>query len=259
MNIAMLILYIFMGIDVLFYFCVASYIFYRTYLTRLWNMFYLASALSFLFVALVFYVVLGQASLVFHLLRIGSILWIVKFVKATFYKEKSSPWIPILIYGILSILGIGISFQYYINQGKPLKLKWIPDLIFGLYILTVGLWQFSTGINEQKKVSNLDVQPYIKKRYQIFLWSSIGFIFTAFVTSLVGFTNFDIWTLIIFIGVSLGNLIYVGSNAFLWIMPERIKVYLNKGWKESESISPEVELTEEELMAEFLKDSHRAD
>jgi hypothetical protein len=127
-------------------------------------------------------------------------------------------------------------------------------VLFALLIsvLCSQLWLGITAIKYYYSIKSLNIEPWIKKRYQLIGLSSIIYSFSIFIYFLFPYSDVDVFTLpyLIYGFIILGFTIFYSLCAFIaWIMPKHLKKYFNKDYKKP----IDKEYTEKELM-EIIKE-----
>ncbi len=184
---------------------------------------------------------------------IGTIL-IMIFTHLMFHKERKSSF-PKLIMVASVIMGIFAWVMYQLNL-TPLNshelylAQSILDFIFRSMVFDWLAW---SAYSAHKKLKDQDIEPWLKTRYKMIYISSplLTFIWVLriFQPWPVQFgDSINPQSLIIFGISSILALIYTITFALAWIMPNKFKNYLNRGYTPVK----EKKMVEEEIMSEFM-------
>ncbi|UYP47537.1 hypothetical protein NEF87_003822 [Candidatus Lokiarchaeum ossiferum] len=254
MEFYLLILYISMGFNMALYAGIAGYLIYRAKKTGLTSLLHLAISLIFIDICFVFYLANGGGTLIYHFFRAVGISWLLIFNYMTFLKGNKKWTTYYLSYALLSTILICISYGIYESNGSAF-FRAMSDILFGLLTMIISSWQYYTAREAYRKIKEVELEPYIKKRYKLYLVASIALFYTGAFSFFIFLVYDSVGTAILFLGVSLSSLIYLMINFLIWVMPKSFKEKLNQGWSPKvEELSSEEELSEEELMAKFMED-----
>jgi len=97
------------------------------------------------------------------------------------------------------------------------------------------MWLGITAIKYYNSIKSLNIEPWIKKRYQLIGLSSIIYSFSLFIYYFFPFRVIDVFAFpyIIYGYIILGFTIFYSLCMFLaWIMPKRLKKFFNKDFKQ---------------------------
>jgi hypothetical protein len=185
---------------------------------------------------------------------IGLIL-VLLFIKKTFYEEKKSPFVLFVI-----CLIIGASFMAIFDlwsKVTPSKLlEYIRDLSFAISIMIPFCWLTIASYSSYKRVKTLEIEPHIKKRYQILgVVAFINLIPATFLSVEIplAITVMPDFSDIVLIGFLVSSLLTIVFYYILWFMPASVKNYFNKDYT-PKVIEEDVEISEEELMKSIRED-----
>ncbi|MFX0024670.1 MAG: hypothetical protein ACFE9S_20350, partial [Candidatus Hermodarchaeota archaeon] len=186
-------------------------------------------------------------------------IWLVIFTKLTFFKYKKSPFKIFLIilitinsidFIIRLIFQITIPLTFYLDDSFVIY-YFVVLILFSISFLSSHLWLGITAIKYYNSIKSLNIEPWVKKRYQIIGLSSIIYIFSLFIYYLFPSRLIDYFAFpyLIYGFIILGFTIFYSLCAFIaWIMPKPLKKYFNKGFERP----PDKEYSENELM-EIIK------
>ena len=245
-----------MGFNMALYAGIAGFLIYRAKKTGLTSLLHLAISLILIDICYIFYLANGGGSLIYHFFRALGISWMLIFNYMTFLKGNKKWTTNFFIYALISTVLICISFGIYESNGSAF-FRAMSDILFGLLTIIISSWQYYTAREAYRKIKDVDLEPYIKKRYKLYLVASIA-LFCTGAFSLIVFLFYDnIGTAIVFLGVSLSSLVYLTINFLIWVMPKSFKAKLNQGWTPKVvELASEEELSEEELMAKFMEEDN---
>jgi len=225
------------------------YLFYRMLKTRLYNL--LGLVMFFILFSLQFFI--QQISyLLYAIIAEVSLLFLIDFVKCTFYKEKRNAF-PIILVSLLILkfidLVLRIIFQFTVPESHTISISEIPfyyalAITVSLQIIISISWLSYASLNVYNRLKLQNIEPWIKKRYLIIGISSIFFGLNGFILPFIpigaGFENPFFTTL-----VSITIFVFTFGNLTAWIMPNKLKKYFNRNYKYiTEEILSESELIE---------------
>ena len=188
-----------------------------------------------------------------------SLVFLLIFIQLTFYRERKSPFKIILglfiviriLEIIIRVIFIGLDTKISIPQLSPLSESQIPIYYIFAVVITIenaipSLWLAYITLTTYKSLKNQDIEPWVIKRYLIIGYSSCFFVLFAFLCLLMPYEGgFETpYGLLIGIFFLISILIFTLGNLIGWVMPERLKLYLNRGYQPS----IEQELSEVEIM-----------
>lgn len=183
-----------------------------------------AAAVGNLFTSLVSVPLLGMVALII------SSLCIVMFVQRTFYRDRKSPYLFII--GLLLIVGV---VQIYYTITNPTAFMGITQLGFAVVWGWQSFLSFSTGRSIGK---DRTVEDWVKARYWLwFAYTFAMFILVVRILLPIPYAAFE------FAITSPVLLIAVIVQYITWVMPEPIRLFLNRKYQ------PVIEKTPAELMA----------
>ncbi len=250
----MIILYTSMGINMALYAGIAGFLIYRAIKTKLTSILYLAISLIFLDICFIFYITNDGASTFYHLFRASGVAWLIVFNYMTFLKGKRKFSAIFLGIALLTTIIICVAYEIYLTTGIAI-FRALTDILFGLLTIFISGWQFNTARVAYRKIEHVQMEPFIKKRYQLYLNASIALAFTGLFSGFIVTVYDSFGTAILFLGVSISSLTYLVINFLIWVMPPFLKTRLNAGWTPKvETNASEDELSEEELMAQFMEE-----
>ncbi|MFX1445490.1 MAG: hypothetical protein ACFFHV_18900 [Promethearchaeota archaeon] len=197
------------------------------------------------------------------LIQFPNILLLI-FIKTTFFKDKKSPFkFFLIILIIVRTIDLLIRLQYGITIPMRYPLR-SSHLIFYYYILfsiTIAfllshLWLGLVSIRYYKSIQSINIEPWIKKRYQIIGIASITYSLSIFLYYFFPYdeaikltiTHQNPFISLLILLITGFTIFYSLCMFFAWVMPNRLKSHFNKDFQ---SISDK-EFEENELL-ELIK------
>ncbi|MHA2295946.1 MAG: hypothetical protein ACXAEU_03585 [Candidatus Hodarchaeales archaeon] len=178
----------------------------------------LAFTLDFINQFILFYLMIDIA-MVFHLL----------FTKQTFFADLKSPFKVILsltiVFAVLNVITAGI----YALDDTLENISLISRIFFALATYVVWGWFFQVAYTSYKRIApNRSVEDWIKARYRLMIYYAV-FILIPVTLLIFSTSQEDMFTI-------LAAVIAIASwtlQFIVWVMPERIRVYLNRNYTTS--------------------------
>jgi hypothetical protein len=183
--------------------------------------------------------------LLYDISTIISIFVILVFIDRTFYQDRKSPLklllILTLVLGAFAIVFINI-FNSSLLLPRIISFG-IHNWLVGALFIMFGIWSFIAASNSLKSIGSSEaVEPWVKGRYRLVLFYSVGIIlvgaFTPF-TPMEGTIN---WALL---AVLVSNILRISGETLAWVMPKWLKIFFNRGYTATDI---KEDLTEEEIM-----------
>ena len=122
-------------------------------------------------------------------------VFLVLFVQNTFYKEKKSPLIIILMILILiytmQLIIIGLNPDLY---ERLFFVKFIIAILYSSEYLITGIWMAKVSLSEYKKYKTMPISPWIKKRYLLggisaISYALIGYHYLIYIFAIIDMQN----------------------------------------------------------------------
>ena len=175
------------------------------------------------------------------LVQFPNILLVI-FTKLTFFKYKKSPFKAFLIILIIvrsTDFVIRLNFRISIPMTTSLDESNLIYYYYILFSITVSflLSHFWLGIISTKyyiSIKSVNIEPWIKKRYQLISIGSIVYSFSIFVYYFIPYNVIGASTYpnIIYGYILLGfTIFYSFCSFFAWVMPKFLKKIFNKDFK----------------------------
>lgn len=244
---------------------VALFLLNKMIKTKIYNL--LALILFFIInsIRIIFYGLFPSLLIIFLILIQFPNILLVIFTKQTFFKDKKSPF---MVFLIILIIVRSIDFIIRLNFQISIPLTTSLDesnLIYYYYILfsiTISfllshLWLGIVALKYYYSIKSINIEPWIKKRYQLIGLSSIIYSLSIFIYYFVPYNVVGLWAFpnVIYGYIVVGFTIFYSLSAFLgWVMPKSLKKFFNKDFKRP----TEKEYSENELMEminkELIKD-----
>ncbi|MFX1555956.1 MAG: hypothetical protein ACFFC9_01785 [Promethearchaeota archaeon] len=210
------------------------FLFYRMLKTRLYNLFGLA--MFFILFTLQYFI--QQVSYLFYaIISEIALIFLIYFVKCTFYKEKRIAF-PIILISLLILklidLILRLIFQFTVPESDMILISEIPfyyalAITVSLQIIISISWLSYASLNVYNRIKVQNIEPWVKKRYIIIGISSIFFGLNGFILPFIpigaGFENPFFTTL-----VAITIFIFTFGNLIAWIMPKKLREYFNRNY-----------------------------
>lgn len=193
-------------------------------------------------IRIIFYSLFPSLLIIFLILIQFPNILLVIFTKLTFFKYKKSPFKIFLI-----ILIIVRSIDFIIRLNFQISIPIITsldevNLIYYYYILfsiTISfllshLWLGIVALKYYYSIKSINIEPWIKKRYQLIGLSSIIYSLSIFIYYFIPYNVVGPWAFpnVIYGYILVGFTIFYSLSAFLgWVMPKRLKKFFNKDFK----------------------------
>ncbi|MFX0005534.1 MAG: hypothetical protein ACFFAV_02275 [Candidatus Hermodarchaeota archaeon] len=186
----------------------------------------------------IFIFIIGSSAIINMLSNISLVI----FTKYTFFKERRSPFL-FLLTSLIIIKVIDFVLKIFIPFSIPLNFVLSSSEIpfFYLYLILTSssillsyLWLGLSSLKYYKLIKRENIEPWIKKRYQIIGYSSLIITLNSIIYLLFPINTYN-WEA--FFPFTLGLLLTINttlfslSNLIAWIMPKRLKNYLNKDYQ----------------------------
>jgi len=217
--------------------------------TKLKNLFGLV--MFFLLFGTQFFLGLFNLTIPYAIVSELGLIFLILFVKRTFYKEKKFIF-PIILITIIFFKGFNtvlrILYAFKIPPTSPVPSDQIPIYYFLVGTLSIQLiisflWLSYAELSTYFRIKNYDIEPWVKKRYLILGISSLFFVINGFILPLIpienGYENFIITFL-----VAITIFVFSFGNLIGWVMPKILKDFLNKNYVKAS----EEEFSESELL-----------
>lgn len=175
-------------------------------------------------------------------------IFLILFVKFTFYRDRKSPFFTILSSTIIAKIAY-IIIHIITEFEQSLLFLVIKACISSFIIFISSFWLLYAAFSSYNNIKKQNIAPWVKKRYlmvgisAIFLIAQI--IPILFIPYRGSFSDPFVATPIMILA-SL-NIISALLNLFAWVMPNWLKRYLNQGYKSQEDTT----LSEDALMAKI--------
>ena len=197
------------------------------------------------------------------LIQIPNIMLLI-FIKTTFYRKRKSPFkFFLIILVIVRSIDFWIRLQYGITVPMRFSLS-ESHIVFYYYILFSisisflfsHLWLGIVSIRYYKSIESIEIEPWIKKRYQIIGIASITYslsiilyyFFPHNVAVELTLTNPNPTLAILFLLTTFFTIFYSICMFVAWVMPHKVKAFLNRNFQ----IISDKEYEENELL-ELIK------
>jgi hypothetical protein len=215
------------------------------------NLFFLALFFFLNPLEIIFILIIGSSAIINMLSNISLVI----FTKYTFFREKKSPFLFLLI--LLVIVKVSdLIIKLFIPFSIPLNFVLTPSEIpfFYVYLILTSssvllsyLWLGLASLKYYKLIKVENIEPWIKKRYQIIGYFSIIISLNSIIYLLIPSNTYDweaIFPFTLGLLLTINTTIFSLSNLIAWIMPQRLKNYYNKDYQRI----IEEDFSEDELM-----------
>ena len=189
--------------------------------------------------------IVGGFTVVYYSINIVSYLFLIIFVKNTFYLHRKSPFLVLIGTTIIAKIIYTISSIMYTIEFN-LQLRHVSMGCSTYIIAFSSLWLVYSSLSFYWSIKNKEIQDWIKKRYLIVGIAAIFLAAQSIPTALTPYqaTLEDPFLAVLSIVHVILNVIFAILNSIAWIMPKRVKQYLNRG----SQLKEEKEFTEKELL-----------
>jgi hypothetical protein len=242
---------------------IGLYLLKRTKITGLTNILWLCFYFFFIVIegiSKIFFVIgrpaigVNLISIFYFCISLTGNIFLILFVKFTFYKDRKSPFFTILsstIIAKIAYLVISIITEFE----QSLLFLIIKACIYSFIIFISSFWLSYASFSSYNKIKKQNIAPWVKKRYlmvgisAIFLIAQI--IPILFIPYRGSLSDPFVATPVMFIA-SL-NITFALLNLFAWVMPKWLKRYLNQGYKSPEDTTLSEDALMEELKSQLAK------
>ena len=177
------------------------------------------------------------------------------FTKFTFYENRKSIFKIIVIattinYIILVIPKILKNFSLYVDIIDSYIGKILDNVFSITWAVIVFGWLAYAGIESYNHLKNKNVQPWVKKRLLLVIYSSILLMFVSVPDLIDILTGRVFHDYVFYIQMTMIATLMV-MEFLAWIMPKGLKKFFNRGYKIEKEI--ETELSEEEIIKQMTE------
>jgi hypothetical protein len=206
---------------------------------------------------------LTKTSLIVNML---SNICLVIFTKVTFYRERKSAFIYLLI-ALIIVKTIDFVLKLYIPFSIPLNFVVNPSLILYYYLFLVITslsiilsypWLSIAALKYYNKIKVREIEPWVKFRYKLIGYSTIIISVNSLLYLLIPIDTYNwerIDSFIIGLLITIDTIIFSLANLIAWVMPQKLKNYLNRNYQGV----IEQNLTETEIMNKIREDRSKND
>ncbi|MFW9829240.1 MAG: hypothetical protein ACFFEY_16820 [Candidatus Thorarchaeota archaeon] len=205
---------------------------------------------------LIFYALVPSLIIITLILNQFPNILLVIFTKLTFFKYKKSPFkiflITLIIVRSIDFI-IRLRFQISIPMTSSLDESNLIYYFYILFSITISflfshLWLGIIAMKYYYSLKSINIEPWIKKRYQLIGLSSIIYSLSILIYYFIPYNVVGLYAFpnVIYSYMILGFTIFYSICAFIaWIMPKRLRQFFNKDFKPlSEKEYSESELIE---------------
>jgi len=233
----------------------------RAYQVKFNNLFWMGTGFIVIFIGLFGNLILRSGSSVQDIFITIGYFFIALFTYLTFHKQKGDYRSKLILYLILIISFTRILFiiarTIYIG---PTTFYFLLAAI-NCHTFLIFFWLGWSSFSTYKRLRDHEIAPWIKIRYKIIAVVSLFYPFHAILFFLIPWNSdwadpSNLLSFIQFAVTVILSLIFIMGMTIAWIIPKRLKNYLNrkKGYRPSE----ELDFSEDELM-KLINDQIRED
>ena len=177
------------------------------------------------------------------------------FTKFTFYEKRKSKFNIILIattinFIILVIPKILKELNFYVDLIDSYNGKVLDNVFSITWAVIVFGWLAYAGIESYNQIKNKNVQPWVKKRLLLVIYSSILLMFVSVPDLIDILTGRVFHDYVFYIQMTMIATIMV-MEFLAWVMPKGLKRFFNRGYIIEKDI--ETELSEEEIIKQMTE------
>ena len=178
-------------------------------------------------------------SIIYFSINLTGHVFLIFFVKYTFYVDRKSPFFYILLLAIIAKIAYVLTYSIS-DSLQSVQLHLISVSISSFIIFISSFWLSYAALSSYQNIKKNDISPWVKKRY---LMVGISALFLIAQIIPVLFTPYRgsfsdpimaTWVMI----VTLLNIIFALLSLIAWVMPKWLKRYLNQGYESQEDILP---------------------
>ncbi|MBD3342902.1 MAG: hypothetical protein GF353_27635 [Candidatus Lokiarchaeota archaeon] len=243
------------GLYIILQLIVGIFLVIKAKTTKLYNIIYLA--LFFIVSSMQGLLSYGNFSnLIFQAIYFLPTIFLLLFIKQTFYRDKKSPFYIYLTI-ILSLKLVNFLISVYVapftipmsfQTSKVEKFYFIIyKLIITINLAIAEIWFGYSSLKYYFQIKDREIAPWIKKRYQIIGYSALILLIEAIAISFLPPSAEGLYhpqALMIGIIIAITTLFFSICSGLAWMMPENLKKYFNKDLEQPQEKS----LTEEEII-----------
>ena len=166
-------------------------------------------------------------------------VFLIFFVKYTFYVDRKSPFFYILLSAIIAKIAYVLTYSIS-DILQSVQLYVISAGISSFIIFLSSFWLSYAALSSYQNIKKKDISPWVKKRY---LMVGISAFFLIAQVLPIMFTPYRgsfsdpvmaTWVMIL----TFLNIFFAVFSLFAWVMPKWLKRYLNQGYESQEDIIP---------------------
>ncbi len=222
-------------------FIIASYLFYKALKIKANNVIFL-SAFFYLIAIDYLFVLIEVPQIIHSIITNTPSLFLILFVKCTFYKDKkSSFWVVLVSFLVLRIIDLILRVE---NNFMVPQVETIYDekiLLYYLFLtvvifnsILVNGWFFYASFKTYRLIKSENISPWVKQRYLIvslaMLSNIISISLNFFIPPNGGWYLGSIVALVIAIIKLPFVFLFIFGNLIGWIMPARLKSYFDRNY-----------------------------
>ena len=174
------------------------------------------------------------------------------FTKFTFHKNQKGIFKYIVIFTTIVYILLIIPKIFFVFKDftSSYNGKVIDNTFSIIWAVIVFGWLTYSGIKSYNQIKNKKVQPWIKKRLLLVIYSAFVEMFISVPDLIDIFTGRIFHDFVFYVQIILIATIMV-MQFFAWIMPKRLKTFFNRGYIMENKI--EIELNDEEIIKQMTE------
>ncbi|MCJ7649736.1 MAG: hypothetical protein MUP85_14060 [Candidatus Lokiarchaeota archaeon] len=174
-------------------------------------------------------------SFFFFSINLTGQVFLLFFVKYTFYVDRKSPFFILLPSAIIAKIAYIVT--YSITEIEQNLLLYVIQRGIGSFIIFISsFWLCYAALSSYHNIKKQTVAPWVKKRYLIVGISPIFLIAQIIPMLLTPYRGSfsDPFMAILVMILTFLNIIFALLSLFAWVMPKWLKNYLNQGYESQE-------------------------
>lgn len=159
-------------------------------------------------------------------------IFLIVFVKYTFYVDRKSSYFIIILSVIVSKIAYVITYTITEIQDN-LLLYFIKGCIASYIIFISSFWLCYAALSTYNTLKKQDIAPWVKKRY-LFVGISPIFLIAQVIPVMLTPYNYsfsDPFMANLILILTILNCIFAILSLLSWVMPKWLKTYLNQGYQ----------------------------
>ena len=193
------------------------------------------------------------------------LLFLIIFIKNTFYKDSKSFLTPIVIitFIVLKVFSTTIALLYNFKIPPTILIRPSQFFIYYTYVTLIvlevtipSIWLACNALKIYRRLKNYDIEPWVKKRYLLIAIPSLIFAASAIASYFMPLQGgFEATHPVVSIFVASSFIIFSFGNLFAWVMPKKLKKYYNRNYE----VPISEELSEKDLLDKIKSQLSKGD